>query len=62
MAAFPRAPKAYVTRPVIGPKRPRDPNGGKRQAPGHRVSDKGPYDPLESKRYPNTMNGKYEVV
>ncbi len=32
------------------------------QAPGHRVSDKGPYDRLESKWYPNTINGKYEVV
>ncbi len=32
------------------------------KAPGHRVYGKGPYDRLESKGYPNTINGKYEVA
>ncbi len=34
----------------------------KNQAPAYSVSDKGPYDRLGSKWYPNTINGKYEVV
>ncbi len=34
----------------------------KNQAPAYSVSDKGPYDRLESTRYPNTINGQYAVV
>ena len=37
-------------------------SGPENQAPAYSVSDKGPYDRLESKWYPNTINGKYEVV
>ncbi len=62
MADLPRAPKTYVMRLVIGPNWPRDLKGGKNQAPAYSVPDKGPYDRLQSKWYPNTINGKYEVV
>ena len=62
MAALPLAPKTYITVPVIGPNWPRDLKGVKNQAPAYSVSDKGPFDRLESKWYPNTINGKYEVV
>ncbi len=52
----------YITRPVIGSNWPRDLKGGKNQAPAYSVSDKGPYNRLESKWYPNKINGKCEVV
>ncbi len=47
---------------AIGPNWPRDLKYGKYQAPAYSVSDKGPHDQLESKWYPNTINGKYEVA
>ncbi len=36
---------------------PHDLERGKNQAPAYSVSEKGPYDRLESKWYPNTTNG-----
>ncbi len=49
----------WQTMSVIGSNWPRDPKHWKNQAPAYSMSDIGPYDRLESKWYPNTINWKY---